>query len=325
MIQRRPLIASGVALVAVPRFVRAQAVSRVWRIGMLSLSIPRFFFNYSLIPSLRDAGYEEGRNLEIDFRFAQGKAETLPSLAAALVATNPDLLIGPLNSDVVALKKATSTVPIVMLYSGNPVEIGLIASLARPGGNVTGATAITIEVAGKILQLLREMDPRISRVAWLADPDYPGMDFYWKSALQTATALGLSAELVPIRTPSDLTAALARLEPDRVDALVVNMTGPLAEDPGRVIEFAARLRLPALYSISLPVHIGGLMSYGQDIAAVHKRIAWMIDRIFKGAKPGEMPVEQPSKFLLVLNRKTAKALGITIPQSLLLRADEVIQ
>ena len=322
--KRRTLLAGGLAFVATPRIVRAQAVNKVWHIGILSLSISKEFVYYFLLPSLRGVGYEEGRNLEIDFRFAQGKVDLLPGLAAELVARKPDLLIGPLNQDVAALRKATSTVPIVMLYVSAPVETGLIASLARPGGNLTGATTVTPEVAGKSLQLICEMAPRISSVACLVDPDYPGMDLYWNSASQAATALGLRAVRVSIRTPSDLTAALARLEFDRADALTVSMTGTLAEDPGRVIEFAAQHKLPALYSISAPVYMGGLMSYGQDFTAVHSRVAWMIDKIFNGAKPSDMPVEQPTRFRLVINAKTAKTLGITIPQSLLLRADAVI-
>ena len=324
-LQRRPVILGGLAALATPGALLAQqsAPGKVWRIGVLSLAFPKE--PWPFWSALAKMGYAEGHNLQIDFRFAQGKAELLPGLAAELVAAKPDLLIGPLNSETAALKRATSTIPIVMIYVSAPVESGLIGSLANPGGNLTGTTTVTFEVAGKMISLLRETVPRMSRLVGLDDPDYPGMDSYVKSAMQAATALGLRLTRLPVRSVADLDAALAIMERERPDGLSVAMTGVLAQHARRIIEFAARHKLPAHYSIAPPVYAGGLMSYGQDINAVHDRVAWMIDKIFKGAKPNDIPVEEPARFKFIINMKTAKAMGLTIPPTVLLQATELIE
>ena len=212
-----------------------------------------------------------------------------------------------------------------MVYVTAPVETGLITSLANPGGNLTGTTTVTFEVAGKMIQLLRDTVPRMSRLVGLADPDYPGMDMYSKSVMQAATALGLRATHVPVRSLADLDAALASMEKDRPDALSVAMTGTLAQHGIRIVEFASRHKLPTHYSIESMVRRGGLMSYGQDFAAVHSRAAWMIDKIFKGAKPSDIPVEEPARFSFIINMKTAKAIGLVIPPIVLLQATELIE
>lgn len=324
-LQRRPMVLSGLAALATPGAVFAQqpAPGKVWRIGVLSLTFPKE--PWPFWSALAKVGYTEGRNLAIDFRFAQGKPELLPGLAAELVAAKPDLLIAPLNSEAAALKRATASIPIVMVFVSEPVATGLIASLANPGGNLTGTTTVTFEVAGKMIALLRETVPRMSRLFILADPDYPGMDRYMKYAMQAVTVLGLRATILPVRTVADLDAALAGMERERPDGLHVAMTGAIAQNVNRIIEFAARHKLPTHYSISPPVYGGGLMSYGQDYGAIMDRVAWMVDKIFKGAKPNDIPVEEPAKFKFIINMKTAKAMSLVIPPTVLLQATELIE
>ena len=197
-------------------------------------------------------GYEEGRNLVVEYRSANGNAAALPGLAAELVASKPDVILGATNPEVSALKRATSVIPIVMMYVSGPVETGLVTALARPGGNITGTTTNTFDVAGKMTQVLRDTVPGLSRVTWLAEPDYPGMDLYWKSALQAAAAMGILATMSPVRSVSDLSVALANLERDRPDALGVSTTGVLSQHLGRVIEFAAQHRLPPSIRLLAP-------------------------------------------------------------------------
>ena len=325
-LHRRPLILGSLSALATPGAIFAQqpAPGKVWRIGVLSLSLSRTVVN-GVLRHMRDHGFEEGRNLTVDFRFAEGKADSMSTHAADLVATKPDLLLGPTNTDVAALKRATANIPIVMMYVSEPVETGLIASLAHPGANVTGTTTNTFEVAGKMTQILRETVPRMSSIVWLADPDYPGMASYWKFSSQAALAMNIQASLLPVRTLVDLDAALSSLARERPDGIGVSMTGPIAQHAGRIVEFAARNRLPALYSTAGIVRAGGLMSYGPNFDAVNSRIAWMIDKIFKGAKPNDIPVEEPARFTLIINMKTAKAMGLVIPPIVLLQATELIE
>jgi len=233
--------------------------------------------------------------------------------------------LGVTNPEVLALKRATSVVPIVMMYVSAPVETGLVAALSRPGGNVTGTTTNTFDGAGKMTQVLRDTVPGLSRITWLAEPDYPGMALYWKSTSEAAAAMGIRAIMAPVRSVSDLSVALANLERDRPDALGVSTTGVLIEHIVRIVEFAAQHRLPTLYSTAFAVHQGGLMSYGPDFAAIDRRIASMVDKILKGAKPIDIPVEEPARFLLIINMKTARAIGLNIPKAVLLRADELVE
>ena len=246
-------------------------------------------------------------------------------LASELVASKPDVLLGLTNPDVLALKRATSVVPIVMMYVSGPVETGLVTTLSRPGGNITGTTTNTFDVAGKMTQVLRDTVPGLSRITWLAEPDYPGMARYWKSASEAAAAMGVRATMAPVRSVPDLSVALANLERDRPDALGVSTTGVVTEHIVRIVEFAAQHRLPTLYSTAGAVSQGGLMSYGPDFAAINRRIASMVDKILKGAKPMDIPVEEPARFLLIINMKTARAIGLNIPKAVLLRADELVE
>lgn len=279
----------------------------------------------SLFDVLRSSGYEEGRNLFVDFKFAQGRPELLAGLAAELVAAKPDVIAAAGNPETGTLKRATSSIPIVMMFGSTPVETGLIASLARPGGNVTGTTMNAPQTVGKMTQVLRETVPRLSRIAWLSDPNYPGMDLYIKSADQAAAAMKLRLKHLFVHTRADLDTALAALAADRPDALGVATSGIIMANVPRVVECASQSRIPALYSTKVPVTLGGLMSYGPDLNEIIRRHAWMIDKVLKGAKPGDIPVEEPAKFELSINLKTARSLGLTIPRALLMQADEVLE
>lgn len=323
-VRRRPLIVGGLAGLAVPGGALAQpAAGKVWRMGVLSEAIPAELMRTANARRMATLGYVEGRNLVVDAKYAQGKPERLPGLAEELLAAKPDVLLGFANREIIALKQATKTVPIVMLYASMPVEVGLIASLARPGGNITGTTGLVPEMAGKMYQILREAVPRMSHVAWLGDPDYPGMAIFGKYADQALK--GVRKTELAIRTIADIDPALASLERERPDALSLTSTGVLFEQTGRIIEFAARHRLPAMYDNGNAVASGGLMSYAPDFAAMGQRYVWMIDKIFKGAKPSDIPVEEPTKYQLVINMKTAKAMGLVIPPTVLLQATELIQ
>ena len=320
--KRRDAVLASLVLGSQPSPVSTQQPGKVWRMGVLSLSIWNLDSFFSV---LAKRGYKVGGNLIVDYKFAQGQVERLPALAAELVAAKPDLLLGPTNVDVVALKRATQTIPIVMMFAWGPVETGLIASLARPGGNVTGTTTNSFEAAGKMTQVLLETVPGLSSLQWLSDPDYPGMSLARTYSSRAGASMGVNVTHVDVRTVTDLDTALADLRRNRPDALGVAMTGPLPENVKRVIEVAAQLRLPTLYSTSSPVLIGGLMSYGPDFSVVRERIAAMIDKILKGAKPSDMPVEEPAKFQLTINMKTARAMGLVIPQIVLLQATELIE
>jgi len=325
MNRREMVVAVGACAVSAPLAGQAQTPGRVYRIGVLLSSLPWETLAFRLRTPLRDLGYEEGRNVVFEIRSAQGQEDRLAGLAGELVAAKVDLIVAPLNPEILAAKRVTSTIPIVMVFSSTPVESGLVASLARPGRNVTGTTVQAPELAGKMLEALRDAVPRLVRVACLVEPEYPGMHLYRRQTERAAEAMGIRLTFVNVHTAAELDGALGLIAQTRPDALFVSMTGAIVAQYRRVIDFAARQRLPALYSTGGPVIDGGLMSYAADFAALTRRSAAMIDKILKGAKPVDLPVEQPTKFELVVNLKTAKALGITIPQSLLLRADEVIQ
>jgi putative ABC transport system substrate-binding protein len=318
---------AAIALVAVgiaPFAVRAQQAQTLYRIGLLSLALPRTGFA-TIIAALRELGYEEGRNVEFEYRLAEGRDERLSSLAADLVAKKVNLIVAYTNPEILAAKRATSTIPIVMVRGLAPVETGLIASLARPGGNLTGTTIQAPELGGKSMEVLRDTVPRATRVTILWDPDFPGLELYRREAERAADAMGIRITLLPVRTLVELETAFTLTARERPDALFVVPTGAIFTHRTRVIEFAARQRLPAIYTSKLPVIEGGLISYASDPGALVRRSAAIIDRVLKGARPVDVPVEQPTKYELVIDMKTAKALGLTIPQSVLIRADEVFQ
>ena len=321
---KRDTLLALLALGAAPFTVHAQQAKKVYRVGVLSHIVPRERFTV-MLAALRELGYEEGRNIQFDYRYAQDKEDRLAGLASDLVATKPDLILAFTNPEILAAKRATSTIPIIMRWALAPVESGLVASLARPGGNVTGTALEDPEMAGKKLEILRDALPRVARVTYLWQPDFPGMAAYGRATERAAKAMGIRLTLLPGGTLEEIERAFTLITKQRPDALMVASTGAIFANRAHVIEFAARQRLPVLYTVEGLVPEGGLMSYSADYRALQQRTAAIIDRVLKGAKPADIPVEQPTQYKLAINLKTAKALGLTIPQSVLLRATEVIE
>ena len=272
---------------------------------------------------LRELGYVEGQNILLEYRWAGGKPDRLPALAADLVRLNVDVIVTGGEQAILAAKEASSTIPIVMGASNDPVGAGLVAGLARPGGSVTGMTILSPELSRKRLELLKEVAPRASRVAILYNPGFPGTALDLDQTRDAARTLGLALRGVEVHRPADLDAAFTTAR-ERADALI-----PLA-DPfftahhARIVELARKHRLPGIYYWREYVAAGGLMSYGPSLRELYRRAATHVDKILKGARPGDLPVEQPTTFELVINLGTARTLGLTIPQSLVARADEVI-
>ncbi len=319
-------VALALGVLADPLAAEAQQAGKMWRIGYLqtppaSTTPIRDAFRQGL----RDLGYVEGRNLVIEFRDAGAKPERLAALASELVRLKVDVIVATGTQAISAAKQATSVIPIVMTVSGDAVGTGLVASLARPSGNVTGLTLITPESAGKRLELLKEAFPRTSRVAVLWNPTDPPRLLEYKQTQDAAKLLGLMLQSVEVRSSEELEGAFSAITRGAADALVTFSDPLTAVFRKRIVEFAATSRLPAMYGRREEVEDGGLMSYAPNFADLFRRAATYVDKILKGAKPADLPVEQPTKFELVINLKTAKVLGLTIPPSLLVRADEVIQ
>jgi putative ABC transport system substrate-binding protein len=278
------------------------------------------------VRALRDLGWVEGQNLIIEYRWAEGKTERLPALAAELVQRKVEVIVAPAASAAVAAKNATSSIPIVMIFPIDPVETKLVASLARPGGNVTGTTFTpTPEIFGKQLELLKEAIPHASRVAVLSNPRDASSQrsLLNKEVAGAAQSLRVRLQYLDARGPEEFDAAFAAMARERADGLLV--LGGFLVHRARLAGLAIKHRLPTMYGFGEYVAAGGLMAYGVNMSAFVGRAAVFVDKILKGAKPADLPVEQPTKFELAINLKTAKALGLTIPQSLLLRADQVIE
>jgi putative ABC transport system substrate-binding protein len=308
----------------------AEAQQKIPRIGFLGLNPGA---NPHLIEAfrqgLRDLGYVEGRNVVIEYRSAEGKLERLPALAAELVALKVDVLVtGGGTPTALAAKQATKTLPIVFTSAADPVTDGLVTSLARPGGNITGSSNFTPELVGKCLEHLKQAVPGASRAAVLWQPrasaERTDRDML-KAADVAARALGVRLQFAEAREPADIDKAFSDMTRARADALTVWGNAMLVGERRRLVNLAAKHRLPAVYSLREFVDAGGLMAYGPELADLFRRAATYVNKILKGAKPADLPVEQPTKFELVINLKTAKALGLTIPPSLLGRADAVIQ
>ena len=325
-----PSILVVVVLLAVAVIAEAQQPKKVPRIGYLSNLDPNreSARSEAIRLALRERGYVEGQNIAFEYRYAEGKLDRLPELAAELVRLKVDIIVvAGGDTTIRAAKNATKTIPIVMAGSGgDPVEAGFVESLARPGGNVTGMTNLIRELGGKRLELLKEAVPKLSRVAVLYDPANPGNVREVKEVLPVAArALGLTLKLWEVRAADDFEKVFAALNKQRPDGLYVT-AGPLINANGkRIVGFALKSRLPSVYARREAVEAGGLMYYGADLADSYRRVAYFVDRILKGAKPADLPVEQPTKFELVINLKTAKQIGVTIPQSMLYRADKVIK
>jgi putative tryptophan/tyrosine transport system substrate-binding protein len=321
------VIAGG--LVAAPLAVEAQQAAKVARIGWLAVHLaPNRHLSEAFRQGLRDLGYVEGRNVVIEYRDAEGKFERFPALAAELVALKVDVIVAPTTPAALAAKQVTKTIPIVFAAVADPVTSGLVTSLARPGGNVTGLSALFPELVGKCLEQLMQAVPGVSRVAVLWQPGGQSQRTdkeMLKGAKDAARALGVRVQFVEARSPADFDRAFSDVTKARAGALTVLTSPMFVTERRRLVDLAARNRLPAVYGMREFVDAGGLMSYGSNTADVYRRAATYVDKILKGAKPADLPVEQPTKFELVINLKTAKALGLTIPQSVLGRADEVIQ
>src|SRR2546422_5103708 len=316
----------AVSLLAAPLAAEGQQqVGKLSRIGVLmNLYSPDAHPPQALRQRLRDLGYVEGQNLVIDWRYQLGGTDRLAALAAELVRLKPDVIVADVTAAIRAAMQATLTIPIVMASSADAVGGGLVTSLGRPGGNVTGVTTMLAEMSAKRLQLLKEVAPNVSRVAVLWDPAIPWHRALLKEVEAAAPVLQLRPVVIAVRSRDDLGDAFSEMTKSRVDAVFVSHTmTPRAR--GQMIDLAAKRRMPTMFMDRDYVAAGGLMSYGSNFSEEFRHAAEYVDKILKGAKPGDLPVEQPTKFELVINLKTAKALGLTIPQSLLSRADEVIQ
>ena len=334
MNRREFLSALSGGLLAPPFAAEGQPAEKIYRIGVLA-GVPTPPVQDAFLQGLRERGYEEGRNLALDWRWSMGQPGRFPELAAELVRLKVDLIVVVTNESARAAKQATATIPIVIGSSSTPDRAGLVTSLARPGGNVTGLTIDTgSEMASKMLQLLKESAPRASRVAVLLEANplvtfHPWADQSGRLARDIeAAGHGLRLTLQPVRVQaaSELADVFTAIISTRADALLVDTASGLAFAHRRtIVEFAAKHRLPAIYAFRQFPEDGGLMAYGVDLRDLYRRAAGYADKIFKGAKPGDLPMEQPTKFEFVVNLKTAKALGLTIPPSLLQRADQVIE
>jgi putative ABC transport system substrate-binding protein len=323
--RRKLLVALGASVLAAPQVSFAQQKGKVWRIGFLGTSSASGLAGRveALRAGLRDLGYVEGKNLVIEFRWAEEKYERLPQLAADLVRLKVDVIVTHSVGTGVA-KAATTTIPIVMAVSADPVALGLVASLARPGGNVTGMTGINSEVIAKRLELLKDAFPRTRQVAVLFNLDNPAAILVLRAMEATATSNKLELQQFGVRGPGEFDSAFAAMAKRRVDAVVIGNDPVLATNAGAIAKLAAKMRLPSVGPIEL-AEAGGLMAYGVNSLETFGRAAYFVDRIFKGAKPADLPVEQAMRFETVLNQKTAKALGIQFPQAVLARADRVIE
>jgi putative ABC transport system substrate-binding protein len=299
----------------------AQPATTIPRIGLLADATPWEFLRLEL----RDLGYVEGKSIALEERSSQGRGELFPDLASELVRLNANIIVTWGTPATLAAKRATTTIPIVMASVGDPVSSGLVSSLAHPGGNVTGLTVIGPGLAAKRLELLKDAVPNMSRVAFLWNPANPDQKSSFDEVRAGARALGVTLHSVEARTREELEQALAAMKQSRPSALLMTADGVHQRYIGQIVSFTLETRLPAMYQLKEAVDRGGLMSYGTSLPDLGRRAAHYVDKILKGAKPADLPIEQPTKFELVINLKTAKALGLTIPPSLLLRADQVIE
>jgi putative tryptophan/tyrosine transport system substrate-binding protein len=328
MSTRRAFIGALTGLLAAPLAAEAQQAGKVYRVGYLTAGSvtanPRVLEAFR--HGLRDLGWVEGQNIVIEYRSAEGRFDRLPDLAAELVRLKVDVIAAAPTPAALAAKNATGTVPIVGVSLTEPVGLGLIASLARPGGNVTGVSySVGTDIFGKDLELLKEVVPKVRRVAVLSNPDGPAQPLTISNIKGAARSLGLQLLLLEARAPGDFDGAFAAMARERVGALFVVTDPMFIPHRARLTYLAAKNRLPSIFTQRADVEAGGLISYGPNFADMYRRAATYVDKILRGAKPADLPVEQPTTFELVINLKTAKALGLTIPPSLLQRADELIQ
>ena len=322
----RSILFAG-ALLALAVTVEAQQPKKVPRIGFLSAASSSAISARveAFRQGLRELGYADGKNILIEWRFAEGKSDRLPSLAAELVRLKVDVIVAEAPTSTRSAKQATVTIPIVMMFDDDPVGSGFVASLARPGGNITGLSTLSPEISGKQLELLKEIVPKLSRVGVLGDVTRPGIPQALREINIAAAAFRVQVQYLEVRESNDIEIAFRAASKERVDAVLVLGSPVLTSQRKQVIELAVKSRLPAIYARQEPVEDGGLMSYGVSIADLSRRTATYVDEILKGAKPADLAVEQPKNFELIINLKAAKQIGLTIPSNVLARADRVIK
>jgi putative ABC transport system substrate-binding protein len=328
VISRRTFVgALSGAFVAAPSLARAQAAGKLPRIGFLGNSTAALEAN--LIgpwrDGLRDFGYVEGRTVTVDYRWAEGRYERFPALVGELVALKVDVIVTAGTPAAAAVKRGAAKTPLVMIAVGDPITTGLVASLARPGGNATGLVSIAPDLEGKRLELLKEIVPGVTDVAFLVNPANPFHAVSEQQARVAAKAVHVKVHIFPVRADEEFDAAFAAMSRQRPGGFIMLADRLFLHHRARIADFAAKQRVPAVYAYRELVEAGGLMAFGPSYPAMHRRAAYFVDRILKGTAAGELPMEQPSKFELVINLKAAKALALTIPQSVLLRADAVIE
>jgi putative ABC transport system substrate-binding protein len=322
----RSILFAG-ALLALAVTVEAQQPKKVPRIGFLSAASSSAISARveAFRQGLRELGYVEGKNIFIEWRFAEGKSDRLPSLAAELVRLKVDVIVAEAPTSTRSAKQATVTIPIVMMFDDDPVGSGFVASLARPGGNITGLSTLSPEISGKQLELLKEIVPKLSRVGVLGDVTRPGIPQELREINVAADAFRVQVQYLEVRGSKDIEIAFRAAIKERVDAVLVLGSPVLTSERKQVVELAVKSRLPAIYARKEPVEDGGLMSYGVSIADLSRRAATYVDEILKGAKPADLAVEQPKSFELIINLKAAKQIGLTIPPNVLARADKIIR
>jgi putative ABC transport system substrate-binding protein len=327
MIKRIIVLALCSLLLAPCSAVVAQQAKKVPRIGFLGNSTAALEANLigPFREGLRDLGHVEGKNIVIEWRWAEGKYERFPALIAELIASKVEVIVTAGTPASLAVKKTTTTIPLVMIAVGEPVATGLVASLARPGGNITGLTSISSEIEGKRLELLREVVPKVSHIAVLWNADSPIQVIQEKETQAAAQLLGMKMLSLGVRTLEEIEDAFATIVRERPGALLVLADRLFLHHRAPIMDFATKHRLPGVHAYQELVEAGGLMSYGPSYADMHRRAAYFADRILKGTKPADLPVERPRKFELVINLKAAKQIGVTIPPNVLARADKLIK
>ena len=322
--RRRDFVAllSGGA-VALPLRTFAQQSGKTWRMGFIAQGYERFYD--ALFEGLRELGYAEGKNLVVERRYAEGHAERFQEFAAEMVRLKVDVIVVTTTPAALAVKTATATIPVVFPNAISPVESGVVESLAHPGGNVTGGAAQTAALSTKRLAILKEVIPGLSRGAVLWNAANPALAYPWRQTQSAAGELGVALQSLEVREPKDIESAFAVMAADRPDALIVLQDALTLQHRKEIIDFTVQKRLPGMFVAKEWVVAGGLMSYGENLADMYRRGAYFVDKVLKGAKPADLPVEQVTKFELILNLKTAKAMDLTIPAAFLATADEVIE
>ena len=323
MKRREFLAALGGSMAWLPTARAQQASSKKWQMGFLAQGYEKFYD--ALFEGLRELGYVEGRELFVERRYAQGHAERFQEFAAEMVRLKVDIIVVTTTPAGMAVKNATTTIPVVFPNAISPVESGLVASLAHPGGNITGGAAQTAALSIKRLEILKQVVPGLSRVAVLWNAANPALAYPWKQTQAAAGDLAVALRSLEVRDPKDIESAFTTMTKDSPDALIVLQDALTLQHRQEIIDFAIEKRLPGMFVAKEWVLAGGLMSYGENLADMYHRGAYFVDKILKGAKPADLPVEQVTKFELILNQKTAKAIGLTIPATFLATADDIIE